>query len=294
MKKTIILSCLLAGWLCATQAQEAKEAADKLKAHAVADTLTGWKFKGITNVSFGQTSLNNWVAGGDNTFSADAIFNANANYLKNKWFWDNNLMAEYGMIYSSSYDWQKATDKLNFKSVAGYGISKHWSVSALLNFFTQFSKGYQYPDTDRYISTFMAPAYADAALGFSYKPNPNYSLFISPVAERATFVLNDSLSNAGCFGVEKGKKIKWETGAYLTATANQKIGKKIDLISVLNMFTPYNENFGNVSINWDVLVNCKLNQYFTATLNTSLRYYDSEIGKIQLKEILGLGFSYNF
>ena len=293
MKKTIILFCLLAGGLCATQAQE-KATVDKLQTYAVADTLQGWKFKGITSVTFGQTSLQNWAAGGNNTFSGDMIFNANVNYLKNKWFWDNNLAAEYGMIYSSAYDWQKATDKLNFKSVAGYGISKHWSVSALFNFFTQFTKGYNYPDTENYISTFMAPAYADAALGFSYKPNANYSVFLSPIAERATFVMDKWLSDNGAFGVTAGQKVKWETGAYLTATANQKLGKKIELISVLNLFTPYNEKFGNVNVNWDVLVNCKLNQYLTATLNTSLRYYEFETEKIQFKEILGMGFSYNF
>ena len=294
MKKTAILSCLLIGWLCGAQAQDTKKTVDNLATYVQKDTLKGWKFGGITNIAFGQTSLHNWVAGGDNTFSTDIILNVNANYLKNKWFWDNNLATEYGMLYSSAYDWQKAADKINLKSVAGYGISKHWSASALLNFFTQFTKGYKYPNTDHYISTWMAPAYADAALGFSYKPNKNYSVFISPVAERATFVLNDSLASIGAFGVETGKKVKWETGAYLTASANQKLWNNISLISALNLFTPYNENFGNVNVNWDILISCKLSKYFTATLNTTFRYYEDESYEIQFKEIFGLGLTYQF
>jgi hypothetical protein len=204
------------------------------------------------------------------------------------------LSGEYGLIYSSAYDWQKAADKINLKSIAGRGISNKWSVAFLLNFNTQFAKGYNYPDTEHYISTFMAPAYADAALGFTYKPNKNYTLFISPLAERATFVLNDSLSNIGAFGVETGKKMKWETGAYLTATTNQTIYGNIGIISTLDLFTPYNKNFGNVDVNWDLLISCKINKLLTATLNTTLRYYDAEIQRIQFKEILGLGLTYNF
>jgi hypothetical protein len=119
-------------------------------------------------------------------------------------------------------------------------------------------------------------------------------LFISPLAERATFVLNDSLSNIGAFGVDPGKKMKWETGAYLTATTNQTIYGNIGIISTLDLFTPYNKNFGNVDVNWDLLISCKINKLLTATLNTTLRYYDAEIQRIQFKEILGLGLTYNF
>lgn len=295
MKKQSTLLCiLLAGWLCNTQAQETQATVKALETYALKDTTQGWKLSGISGVTFGQTSLHNWSAGGNNTVSANAFFNASANYLKNNWFWDNNLLAEYGMIYSSAYDWQKAADKLNFKSVAGLGISSKWSASALFNFATQFTKGYKYPDIDRYISTFMAPAYADAALGFTYKPVKNYTLFISPVAERATFVLNDSLSSTGAFGVEPGKKIKWETGAYLTATANQALWDNVNIISTLNLFTPYNQNFGNVDVNWDILISFKLHKLLTANLNTTLRYYGSESYEIQFKEIFGLGVTYQF
>ncbi|GHT88168.1 hypothetical protein FACS189474_2910 [Bacteroidia bacterium] len=294
-KKSVLLSFfLLTGLSFCAQAQDTKATVNNLAAYATKDTVQGWKHSGITGITFGQTSLTNWAAGGDNTISGDFILNLSANYLKDKWFWDNNLSAEYGMIYSSAYEWQKAADKLNLKSIGGRGISDKWSVAFLLNFNTQFAKGYNYPDTEHYISTFMAPAYADAALGFTYKPNKNYSVFISPLAERATFVLNDSLSNLGAFGVESGKKIKWETGAYLTATTNQTLAGNVSLISRLDLFTPYNKNFGNVDVNWDLLISWKFNKLFSATLNTTLRYYDEEIKKIQFKEILGLGLTYNF
>ena len=294
MRNLFIFFCIFFMAPVCIQAQGARNPASTLSGYATKDTIPGWKHSGIAGITFGQTSLNNWAAGGDNTVTGNFILNASANYLKDKWFWDNNLLLEYGMIYSSAYDWQKATDKINFKSVAGRKFSDKWSVSFLVNFYTQLAKGYKYPDTEQYISAFMAPAYADAALGFTCKPNAHYSLFISPLAERAVLVLNDSLSSAGNFGVEPGKKVKWETGFYLTASAKKTIGENFSLISSLDLFTPYNKNFGKIDMNWNLLLNYKINKLLTATLNTTLRYYDAEIQKLQFKEILGLGLTYTF
>lgn len=294
MKKRLLLSfTLLMGLFTITYAQ--KTTIDQLMGYkTVTDSLEGWKYSGLVGITFGQTSLTNWSAGGDNTVSGNFILNASANYKKDRWFWDNNLGLEYGLIYSSSDDWKKSSDKINLTSIAGRNISRKWSASFLLNFKTQFAKGYKYPDRDNYISTFMAPGYADAALGFTYKPNSNYTVFLSPVTERATFVLDDILSDVGAFGVDPGKKMKWETGAYVRATANQTVWNDLSIISTLDMFTPYNDDFGNVNVNWDILLSYKLNSFLTATLNTTLRYYDEEITKIQFKEIFGLGFTYKF
>jgi hypothetical protein len=292
--KKIFLLLMTFFILTGVYAQNTSKVAGNLTNYTVQDTTQGWKYSGIATLSFGQTSLRNWTAGGDNTFSGDFIINASLNYLKDRFFWDNTLSLEYGVVYSSASDWQKATDKINFTSIAGRKISKDWAVSALLNFYSQFAKGYNYPDKSRFISTFMAPAYLDAALGFSYKPNKNYSVFFSPVAERATFLLNDSLSNIGAFNFKAGKKIHLETGAYLLASTNQTISDNLSLISTLDLFTPYTNDFGNIDMNCNLLLNYKINKLLTATFNTTLRYYDKEIRKIQFKEILGLGFTYKF
>jgi hypothetical protein len=293
MKKFFLLfSGLLI--LIGAQAQDAKKMASDLTSYAHSDTVRGWKHSGISNLTFGQTALQDWVAGGNNTISGDFNLNASMNYLNDKLFWDNNLSLEYGLVYSSVTDWMKAADKLNLTSIAGRRISKMWSISALLNFNTQFAKGYNYPNKDNYISNLMAPGYLDLALGFTYKPNAKYSLFLSPISERATFVLDDSLSNCGAFGVDPGKKTRFQTGAYVLASTNQTITKDLTLISTLDLFTPYTKDFGNIDMNWNLLLNYKINKLLTASLNTTVRYYDKELHKIQYKEIFGLGLAYKF
>ena len=294
MKKVILLFIIFSvGYWNIINAQE-KAKVDQLASYSTKSAEQGWKFSGLTGITFGQTSLTNWSAGGDNTITGNIVLNLSANYLNEKWFWDNNFSAEYGMIYSSADDWKKAADQINLTSIAGRKLTDKWSFSALFNFKTQFAKGYNYPDKEHFLSTFMAPAYADLALGMTYKPSEKYTLFISPLAERATFVLNDSLSDIGAFGVDPGDKMKWETGAYFMASTKQTLTTNLDLISSLDMFTPYNSDFGNVNINWNLLLNYKFHKLFTASLNTTLRYYDSEITKIQFKEIFGLGLTYAF
>lgn len=57
-------------------------------------------------------------------------------------------------------------------------------------------------------------------------------------------------------------------------------------------------------MNWDVLINMKINKYLNATLNTTLKY-DNDVktindegekrgAKVQFIVILGIGVAYNF
>ena len=296
MRKFGFILVVFTGFFIGAQAQSTENTVNKLAAYAPkADTIQGWKHSGLAGLTFGQTSLSNWVAGGDNKISMDFLLNASANYVKDTWFWDNNLAFEYGSFYSSANDgWQKSADRINLNSVVGKNVSSKWAAAFLFNFNTQLTKGYNYPDTEHYISNFMAPAYADFALGFTYRPNTNYTVFISPLAERMIFVLDDSLSNIGALGVEPGKKVHLDTGAYVRGTFNKTIFKSCNLISTLDLFTPYSSSFGNVDVNWNLLVSYNINKLFTATLSTSLRYYEKEVERVQFKEIFGLGVTYNF
>lgn len=259
-----------------------------------------WKLSGITGINFSQAALVNWVAGGENSVAGNFYLNSSLNYAKEKWIWTNDLILEYGLIYSDQYDWRKNMDKISFTSKLGYQINGKWYYSLLADFNSQFAKGYDYAkNPDLYISTFMAPAYSNIALGLDYKPNKDFSFFFSPTTIRFTYVLDDSLSNAGAYGVNQGKKIKIEAGALIKASMKKTAMENVDIISNLNMFTPYSSNFGNIDLNWDIMASFKINKFLTTTLSTTLRYYDKEHlpnqgPKIQFKEVLGLGIAYRF
>jgi hypothetical protein len=139
---------------------------DKLKAIA-ADRVKPWKIGGVISINGQQVSLTNWSAGGNNSISLGGLVNVFAKYKKGKVTWDNNLELGYGVIkQGDNKKWWKNDDKIQFSSKFGRQIKKSWYATALGDFRTQFAEGYNYPNDSIYISKFMAPGYALAAIRF--------------------------------------------------------------------------------------------------------------------------------
>ncbi|MGV8092682.1 MAG: DUF3078 domain-containing protein [Mangrovibacterium sp.] len=263
-----------------------------------------WKLKGVTGINFSQTSLSNWSAGGENSLAGNSYLNGSLTRKSERWIWANTLVLEYGLTKTKSQGFQKSTDKIDFSTQLGYSTDSVWYYTALADFKSQFYKGYNYPNKDNYISRFMAPAYSNLSLGLEYRPNDFYSVYFSPTTGKLTFVQDDYLSELGSFGVDPGDKFRAEFGAYLKAKAQRPLMENVGLITSASFFTAYNSSFGNVDIEWDVLINMKINKFLTANINTTLKYDDDvkyidqngeqHGARIQFKEILGIGVAYNF
>jgi hypothetical protein len=285
------------------------------------DTIQGWKKGGLFTVAFSQVSLTNWAAGGENSFSGNSLVNAFANYKKNKISWDNTLDLGYGIMKQGDQEVRKTDDKIDFSSKFGRKLSSSSFAAALLNFKTQFMPGYNYPNDSVAISKLMAPGYLLFAAGYDYKKGDWLSLFIAPVTGKMTFVLDETLANAGAFGVEPavinpldnsisvpGKKMRSEFGGYFKGAFSKDIMTNVKLSTKLELFTNYLINPQNVDVYWETNIGMKVNKYITVTVGTTLVYDDdidieikddagAVIGKgprVQFKEVFGLGFSYKF
>lgn len=287
------------------------------------DSIKSWKKGGTGTLNFSQTSFSNWAQGGENALSATAILNLYANYKKGNASFDNTLDMTYGFLQSGNSDFRKGDDKMELSSKYGYKTSNHWSLATLLSFKSQFMPGYNYPNDSVMISDFMAPGYILLSTGMDYKPKDDFSFFFSPVTGKVTVVNNQTLADAGAYGVEgalfdtagvqtaAGKKIRYEFGALTSFKLKQVIAKNITLSTKLDMFTNYFNNPGNIDVNWDVLISMKVNKFVSASINTTL-IYDHDIPvpifkdingvktqvatgpRTQFKEVLAIGFSYKF
>jgi len=284
------------------------------------DTLTGWKTGGIFAITGSQTSLTNWAAGGENSVSLNALLSVFANYKKGKISWDNTLDLGYGIMKQGEQDVRKTDDKIDFSSKFGRQLSPNSFAAALLNFKTQFMPGKNYPDTT-IISNIMAPGYLLFAAGYDFKKGDWLSLFFAPVTGKMTFVLDETLANAGAFGVEPavlnpldstiatpGKKMRTEFGGYFKGAFSKDVMKNVKLNTKLELFTNYLKNPQNIDVYWETNIGMKVNKFITVTIGTTVIYDDdidieikddagTTIGKgprTQFKEVFGLGFSYKF
>src|ERR1700744_217168 len=170
-------------------------------------TKMTWKTGGLISLAFNQAALSNWSAGGDKSaLSLNALGNLYAFYTDGRRSWDNFLNLQYGIANTTSLGTRKTTDVIDLTSKYGYDLGKKWFLTGLLDVRSQFAPGYNYPDATTKVLTsdFLAPAYFLLSLGMDYKPNNNFSVFLSPITARELVVSNDSLASVGAFGVDSG------------------------------------------------------------------------------------------
>lgn len=271
---------------------------------------TAWTKGAVTTITFSQVALQNWASGGENSVTGVGFLNAFANYKEGNCSWDNTLNLGYGVLKQNGGDWYKNDDKLEFASKYGQLAADHWYYTALIDFKSQFSKGYTSIGDTEHSSTFFAPAYLNVALGIDYQPNDNFTLFISPATAKMTFVTDTMLSNAGSYGVDAGKEFRFEGGAYVKVAYRTEILENIHFETKLDLFSNYAEKPQNIDVNWDNLLTFKVNKYINASLMFNMVYDDDtkfavgedndgdgiadrSVAKLQWKEMFGLGFSYS-
>lgn len=264
----------------------------------------GWSHKGLAGFNLSQTAFTNWSAGGENVVSDNIYFNGSLNYKKDKLSWTNDLSANYGQNYTQNTGWRKSIDNLNFASKFGHQINETVYYAALLDFKSQMADGYKYTDDDKtLVSKFLTPSYLNLSVGIDYKPNSHVAVYFSPVAGKLTMVTDTTLSVA--YGIDAGKFVKPQLGSIFKVNVDYSFFEdKVTLKSVLDLFTAYDDSFGKIDVNWDVLIGYNLTKLLTLTFQSTLKYDDDikttdEEGnirgaKIQFKEVVGLGLSYKF
>ncbi len=275
-----------------------------------------WSYNGFFSQQLNQVSFSNWASGGENSFASSSVINFEANYKKEKISAENKLEMVYGIIKNEGQSMRKNQDRLEWISKTGREVSPRLNVTTLINFKTQFYKGYNYPNEEDVISRFMAPAMLLTSLGMDYRPTEYLSVFFSPATGKFTFVLDDALSEQGAYGVDPGKRINPEFGAMISVGFDKKILEDgIRINSRLDLFNNYTDsdvsNRKNTDVNWQTNVQIKINRYITASAMFHMVYdhdipvpiYETIDGervqtgtgpRLQLQQVFGLGLSYSF
>ncbi len=275
---------------------------------AESDTIKHWKIGGTPSLTFNQVSLTNWAAGGKNSVAGTFLLNVYFNYSKDKVAWDNTIDFGYGLTKQGSENMVKTEDKLYFTSKLGYNAGDHskWFYTALLDFKTQMDVGYNDPpENTMKLSDFMSPGYVNFSLGMDYKPNNNFSLYLSPLTSKMTIVMDDSLSTAGAFGVEPGDNLRGEFGAMVKVVAKKaNLIKNVDVNTRLDLFSNFGSKPQNVDVDWELAFKMKVNDYLSAVASFNLIYdddikYVNDAGeergaRAQFKQLFGFGLSYKF
>ncbi len=300
---SVLISTLLISNLNAQEDKESEAQPQK----------SNWKLESLFSLNVTQSSFTNWSAGGRNNISGLAFINASANYSKNRIKWANHLSTGLGGIQYFDEGLQKTDDVLDVQSTLSYGLKDPWYLSLMGGFRTQYLDGFVNPKDSMRSSTFMAPGYVTLSLGIEYIPNDNLKIMLSPLTGKFTFVQDQALANQGAFGVApaeynstgeivtKGENFRAELGAYFRFSYNKELFKNINLKSRLELFSNYINNPQNIDVNGELILDFKINKWFSANLQLNLIYdddidvedRDGNVGpRTQFKQVLGIGIAY--
>lgn len=266
-----------------------------------------WDIGGIASATLAQTSFKYWSAGGNNSIAANTLFNAHANYKKDKTAWQNSINLGYGTQKVMGLPFRKTDDKIDISSNFGIKAKNNFYYTALLGLNSQFTDGYEYLKTgdSNKVSNFFAPAYLVYSLGINYIPSKEFSIYSSILTGKTTFVFDDELSAIAAFGVDTGKNIRYEFGAYIKMNMVKKLTDNFTLNSKLVLFSNYLNNPLNIDVDLNILASYKITKFISVNFQAQAIYDDDILilvdentgrkGKrLQIKEIVGIGLSYNF
>jgi len=267
-----------------------------------------WTTEGSFQFLINQAAFNkDWQGGGTSNYSANVVINYDINYNKEKWTWDTKILGDYGINKTKDQEfYRKTSDRLEINSTVGRQIDKSkWYTSGFVNFRTQFDKGYDFGEDAegnqiRDLRTqFMSPAFTQLGIGALWKQSDDIRVNISPVTGRiitanSRFTTIPGYVDGDFFGLDEGKTIRTEFGASINAFVKFKLMENITVGNVLGLYSNYLEDPQNVDIDYTLNLVMSVNEYISANFTFQAIYDDNAVRAFQVREVLGVGFNYNF
>ena len=284
-------------------------------------------FHGSYGLNINQLALSNWAAGGENSWAGKAF--ANFILLDHKKAFEQKFTGAFAFGISRFADKriEKQDDRIDLNYSLSLNSKTQWNITMVSTFNTQFANGYKYPNDSTVISGFLAPAYFTVSAGYSYKTkDERFQIYMSPLAGKITFVMNQELADKGSFGVKKGyydqdsiwipgENIAPAIGINVIINYKQPIGKNITYTTMLNTFYNYVERRDDdrlrLDVNWENTINFIITKYISTILFVHLKYdhnttfpiYETiegvetvvdNVPKLQVKESVGIAFVHSF
>lgn len=276
-----------------------------------------WDFGFLSAFVLNQTYLSNWTKGGESSLSTmldvqmDAIYNnKDANTQ-----WINAVRLKFGTIMTQEKGFRKNEDALEINSKINRNASGKIGMSSSFYMKHQLAKGYKYPNDSVPISKFLNPGTMTLGLGFEYKPAKEITFNVAPLSYKTTFVLDTANINQTLHGIDINARAKRELGTQIVVSSKVNPFESMEITNNLRLFSNYLNKPQNIDLDWEIIVNQKINWFFNIRLNLHLIYDDDvrfpvldendqpvllpdgtekKVADMQFKEFIGLSLQFKF
>lgn len=287
MKKSLLLSFALLAFGHVAFAQLDRSAEDK----KMAAEKMGWQRGGGIGLDLsGMGIANPRVGAGANRFGIGGIGTFFMNRKDSSSYWDNNGSLQLslqrigqtkptdGLGFQKNLDILRLTSRYGRKLKGGklYIAAEGMAQTLLLETYaSNFLK--QQNAEDNVVAKFFAPALLTFSPGLDWRPNPKYSVFLSPASVRLIFVGDDALANLNIHGNDIGKNNSLQVGANLVGKyTNKYLKERITTTSTLNLFSNYRRQPEKVDVIWQNNLSILIFKGLSLDLLGEL-YYDYDV-----------------
>ncbi len=248
----------------------------------------------------------NWYQGGNNNLNmlANIYYNVKLNqeYHPNLLF---ETTAQYKLGMNSAPDdevhnYNISDDLLQITSTFGLKAAKRWYYSVTGNFKTQVLNSYPSNSYDLR-SAFLSPGELTIGLGMTYgyanaKKTITFDASIAPISYHLKTCINKRIDPT-LYNIKAGHRSESDFGSSAELKFFWQIAHNISYTTRLFAFTDYD----SAQADWENRVSFDINRFLSTQIFCHFRYdtatppcEDKNWKKLQIKEILSIGFSYKF
>jgi len=251
-----------------------------------------WRKKFNTSVSLTQSAYSNWEKGGENSIAWTIRIDGEVGKACHNLEWLFTSLMIFGQVKAEKENPKTTIDKIDIDGTISWKLGPYVNPYLGAGVLTQFTTGYDYkasPPNPK--SKFWDPAYLTQSLGARVKVKNIMNSELG-VGLKQTFTnkYNKYADNPQTDVIEK---YKFETGITSKTRLNAKFVERLKMLLKLELFSSF-ENIDVVDMRWDTLISAAVNKYIVVTLNVQVNYDKDVLDKAQIKEIAGLGITYNF
>ncbi len=259
------------------------------------DTLHSWDIHLNNTLLFNQLLVENWNAGGVNSYSGTARIDYDFYYSKKKHRWDNRIIAGYGLKSEEDdvHGSRKTEDVIDLTSSYRYNLKKNWYLGSSLNVKSQFSEGFEFSDTIKTkISNFLAPGYLTVGAGLDYVLKNKLELSLHPLSSKTTIVVDEDLRYR--FNVDEDRSFQMSIGLFFGGRHRAQLVKNVKIDQTFGIYSEYSNKPLNLDLAYRLFIDMKINNFMSTKITFETLYDEDQIKRVQLKETLGVGFTYKF
>lgn len=275
--------------------------------HASEVKKTHWLRTFNALLQFSQAYISpNWYQGGNNNLNmlANILYNVKLNpeFHPNLLF---ETTAQYKLGMNSAPDdsihnYNISDDLFQVNSTFGVKAAKRWYYSLTAQFKTQLLNSFE-TNSHKLRSAFLSPGELTAGIGMTYnyanaKKTCTFDASIAPLSYSLKTCIDRDIDPA-LYDIEPGRIIKHSFGSSVELKLFWKICYNISFSSRLFAFT----NYESAQADWENKLSFDINRFLSTQVYAHVRYdtntpkcEDANWKKLQVKEILSIGFAYKF